>query len=428
MDYIMSESRKRFWYLTALVLILLFCTQMGFVLFFQRSSWFTGASVFISLLAFAIIVFTVYRLSLFFSKIKKIAEEEKRWTILIDAMPDFVCFKDNKSRWVRVNEFGRELYQLEHVDYIGKTDLELGAFSPFFKEGFDQCFVSDEEAWQSGELMRVEESFMVPSGEQKSFDVLKIPLFYPNGDRKGLLTIGRDITQQKVAESMLIKQEKLSVVGELAAGIAHEIRNPLTSIKGLTQFMHETKNITDEYVNVMISEIDRINQIAGELLALSKPQSRSYSETSLREIIQYVLHIMQPEALLKDVQLIFCDDNNPKVIKGDRNELIQVFINFLKNAMEAMPNGGSIRIDTESDAEKVQITISDEGIGIPTERLNKIGEPFYTLKEKGMGLGLTISQKIIQQHHGTLELKSEEGVGTDVLVILPLIKQAAVAG
>jgi signal transduction histidine kinase len=134
---------------------------------------------------------------------------------------------------------------------------------------------------------------------------------------------------------------------------------------------------------------------------------------------------MQPEALLKDVQLIFCDDNHPKVIKGDRNELIQVFINFLKNAMEAMPNGGTIRIDTESNAEKVKVTISDEGIGIPTERLNKIGEPFYTLKEKGMGLGLTISQKIIQQHHGILELKSEEGVGTDVLVILPLIKQAA---
>src|SRR5690606_22095051 len=134
-----------------------------------------------------------------------------------------------------------ELYTLENIDYSGKTDTELAELVPFFKEALLYCVKSDQEAWDAVVSTRCEESFAVPNGEVKTFDVIKVPFFDDDNNRKGLLTIGRDITQLKAAETMLLRKEKLSVVGELAAGIAHEIRNPLTSIRGFIQLMKESK-------------------------------------------------------------------------------------------------------------------------------------------------------------------------------------------
>ncbi|MBB2479071.1 PAS domain-containing protein [Bacillus sp. APMAM] len=407
-----------FWGIYLFILFIALGCQIIFSIFYRNTNWFIEVTIFLLCLLLGMVLFLIYRYLFLYKKYCNLEEEEEKWSILMQATPDFICFKDGESRWRKVNEFGRKLYHLENIDYYGKSDLELAELVPFFKEGFKTCYLSDEEVWNAGKLTRLEESFVVPSGELKSFDVIKIPLYYENGSRKGLLTIGRDITQQKVTESILIKREKLSVVGELAAGIAHEIRNPLTSIKGLTQLMHESGNVTQEYAKVMVSEIDRINQIAGGLLALSKPQSREMTTIILNEILQYAINIMRSEALLKDVQIVMAANDQYK-IEGDRNSLIQVFINLLKNAMDAMPNGGLINISCQKVMDKIQVIVSDQGMGIPPERLKKIGEPFFTLKEKGMGLGLTISCKIIQDHKGSFEFRSQEGLGTDVVIKLP---------
>ena len=132
--------------------------------------------------------------------LKQMSESEKELLTLIHAMPDFVSFKDGQGRWLRVNDFGLKLYGLEHVDYKGKTDAELAEYTPHFREALLYCIVSDEEAWRAKTMTRAEESFPTPNGEMKTFDVIKVPLFYENGKRKGLVVIGRDITQQKIAE------------------------------------------------------------------------------------------------------------------------------------------------------------------------------------------------------------------------------------
>ncbi|WP_199426461.1 ATP-binding protein [Thermaerobacillus caldiproteolyticus] len=356
-------------------------------------------------------------------QLRKTTEDEQQLSALINSMPDFVCFKDSKGCWLRVNDFGRKLYHLEHVDYRGKTDRELGEIVPFFKETFEHCIQSDEEAWKSGTLTRSEESFPTPNGETKTFDVIKVPLFYENGERKGLLIIGRDITQQKLAETLLLKKEKLSVLGELAAGIAHEIRNPLTSIKGFMQMMKETKEIKDLYIDIMLNELERINQIVSELLVLAKPQSNDYRPLLLNDVIHYVVNLISHEATLNNVDISVENAAPHACIYGDKNQLIQVFINIIKNSIEAMPKGGTIRLYVREEGENIKITISDTGIGIGKERLEKIGEPFFTLKEKGMGLGLTTSTKIMQEHKGTLEIDSEVGNGTNVHLSLPKYKQ-----
>ncbi|WP_077617627.1 ATP-binding protein [Bacillus sinesaloumensis] len=374
------------------------------------------------------LVFVVFTTALIYLIIKKdeayikALEEQKELSTLINAMPDFVCFKDGEGRWIRVNEFGKDLYQLHGKPYKNKTDKELAEMLPFFKEPFLGCVYSDEETWAKGITTRVEESFPVPSGEMKTFDVIKVPLFDDEGNRTGLVTIGRDISKLKAAEEMALRREKLSVVGELAAGIAHEIRNPLTTIKGFVQLQKEQNNSTSHISDIILSELDRINQIVSELLVFSKPQSKILKEFEVNELIEYVIKLTSHEATLHNVELIVENHAAKSILYGDMNELIQVFVNVIKNSIDAMPDGGKAKIRTRVVKDKVQIEAIDLGVGIPKERLEKIGEPFFTLKEKGMGLGLTMSNKIIQDHGGTFKIKSKVGFGTKVIITLPMKK------
>ncbi|MBD8068510.1 ATP-binding protein [Bacillus sp. PS06] len=351
---------------------------------------------------------------------KEAEEKENELSILINSMPDFVSFKDGKGRWLKVNDFGKALYSLENVDYVGKTDEELAEMVPFFKEVFLYSIESDNNAWNAGILTRCEESFDVMSGEIMTFDVIKVPLYDESHNRKGLLTIGRDITQQKAAETMLLRKEKLSVVGELAAGIAHEIRNPLTSIKGFVQLMKETKSIPQEHFDIVLTELERINQIVSEMLVLSKPQMKIFNPFKLKSLIDHVLKLTSHEALLYGIDIEVINKIDNPTLYGDSNQLIQVFINIIKNSIDAMPKGGKIIIIIEKNNDEIEIFIKDTGAGIPQERLDRIGEPFFTLKEKGMGLGLTISNKIIHEHKGRMDISSEIGQGTVVKISLPI--------
>jgi two-component system, sporulation sensor kinase A len=358
----------------------------------------------------------------FMRRHQKLLEEENQLSTLLHSLPDFVCFKDGEGRWLKVNQFGRRLYNLEDIDYVGKTDRDLGELVPFFKDAFDYCIDSDEESWKAEQVTRCEEGFYLPNGEFKTFDVIKVPLFHSNHERKGLVIIGRDISQQKIAEEMLLRKEKLSVVGELAAGIAHEIRNPLTSIKGFIQLLEENEHVSEHYLKVMSSEMDRINQIVGELLILSKPQMREYQSFDMSDVLRYVVKIMGHEALLKGITLNIQLPSSPIYVFGDKNQCIQVFINIIKNAIESM-NEGEIDVDWKIRNESIHIIIEDEGTGIPPDRLKRLGEPFFTLKEKGMGLGLTISQKIIEDHKGSLQIDSEVNKGTKVEVTFPVVQK-----
>lgn len=223
----------------------------------------------------------------------------------------------------------------------------------------------------------------------------------------------------------LQKSEKLSVVGELAAGIAHEIRNPLTSLKGFTQLLESKTSTESDYVEIMISEIDRINTIVGELLLLAKPSKDDFAFISINSILEDVCTLMSAQANLHGV--LIQQDFRPELqlvhVNAVENKLKQVFINIIKNAIEAMDNGGIITIKTKETGDKIGIIFEDNGIGIPPHILQKLGKPFFTTKEKGTGLGLMVSFSIIESHMGQLNIKSEEGVGTTIEVILPVAKE-----
>lgn len=236
-----------------------------------------------------------------------------------------------------------------------------------------------------------------------------------------IATISRNITARKQTEEVIRRSEKLSIVGQLAAGVAHEIRNPLTTLHGFAQFMKQ-KPLSPAHIDLMMSELDRINFIVSEFLVLSKPQASRYRPADLKEIVNDLLLFLDSHANMNNVQFetSFPESPVPKLI-CEPSQLKQVFLNILKNAMEAMEGGGVIRIELLHErGESLTVKVTDEGYGIPPEELHRLGEPFFTKKDSGNGLGLMVSQQIISNHKGTMTFRSELGVGTSVEVRLPL--------
>ncbi|OCT16997.1 hypothetical protein A8709_23670 [Paenibacillus pectinilyticus] len=230
----------------------------------------------------------------------------------------------------------------------------------------------------------------------------------------------QDITIQRQTEELLRKTEKLNVAGQLAAGIAHEIRNPLTALKGFTKLMC---NANDEsklrYYHIMQEEFNRIELILGELLILAKPQAVAYMPYDTLLILNEVIQLLNTEAIMNNVEIELVANSILPLVKCERNQLKQVFVNVIKNAVEAMPTGGSLTITAGRHNSGVELAFVDQGQGISEERLPRIGEPFYTTKEKGTGLGMMVSFAIMEEHHGRIHYQSTVGVGTTVTIHLP---------
>ncbi|GIP32742.1 PAS domain S-box protein [Paenibacillus sp. J2TS4] len=229
-----------------------------------------------------------------------------------------------------------------------------------------------------------------------------------------------DITERIKTEELLRKSDKLSVVGQLAAGVAHEIRNPLTSLKGFVQLLKAKKQGQEQYLDIMLSELDRINYIVSEFMVIAKPQVINFRPKDVNRILWDVIPLLDTQAIMNNVQIQMKAEKNLPHIHCDENQLKQVFINILKNAIESMPTGGKIRIKVKGDLKgKLQVRIIDQGSGIAPDRLPQLGEPFYTTKEKGTGLGLMVCYKIIEMHRGTIKIKSKLNQGTTVDITLP---------
>lgn len=215
------------------------------------------------------------------------------------------------------------------------------------------------------------------------------------------------------------ENEKLAVIGQMATAIAHEIKNPLSSLKGFTQLQQEVGKGNDHYYGIMLSEIDRINSIVSDLLVLGKPNNAIKSSKNMEDIIYYVTKILESHGARLNINFQVIIDESPVLI-CDENQIKQVLINLIKNAIEAMPEGGTVTIQSQEKNRFAVVSVIDEGCGIEQERLNKLGEPFYTTKQNGTGLGLMVTKKIIEEHGGIFSIKSELNKGTAVTISFPL--------
>ncbi|KXY26893.1 sensor histidine kinase [Bacillus cereus] len=216
--------------------------------------------------------------------------------------------------------------------------------------------------------------------------------------------------------------ENLAVIGTMSTTIAHEIRNPLTALKGFTQIQKERNPEDTMSYEIMLQEIERINGFVSELMLLGKPKPTNYEWCNIGEILLYVVQLMESYATQYKVKFNLQVDGNLPVINGDDKQLKQVLLNIIKNGIESMPGGGNIQILAyEKAGENLCISVEDQGLGIENEKIEKIGKAFYTTKENGTGLGLMITYKIIEEHQGSIAIESSMGIGTKVKIYLPTV-------
>jgi signal transduction histidine kinase len=231
------------------------------------------------------------------------------------------------------------------------------------------------------------------------------------------------IKERRETERKLKESEKLSLVGELASGVAHEIRNPLTSLKGFTKIIYQKTrdNTNKEYLTIMMDEIDRINFIVNEFMVLSKPHLVKFSSSDLSHVLNSVVTLLKTQAVLKNIEILTAIVGNDFQTECEENQIKQVLVNVIKNSIEATPNGGKIYVKVESDNEIISFSINDEGVGISKDNMKQIGNPFFTTKAEGTGLGLMVSKKIVHNHNGSFDIESVENKGTNVTFTIPKI-------
>ena len=238
-----------------------------------------------------------------------------------------------------------------------------------------------------------------------------------------IVTVSRNIQHRIETGERLRKSEKLAVVGQMAAAVAHEIRNPLTPIKGFMQLLNAEKEINPVYLSIVLDELQRLEVIISEFLTMAKPHAEKTCLVQINRLVGQVVQLLQAQALMKNQKIKFISNESIPSIIGDPNSLKQVFMNIIQNALDALSDKGRIEVKICDNELGVIIQIIDNGCGIPEERLLKLGEPFYSTKEKGTGLGLMTSYRIIESHHGKIKVESEEGQGTTVTVWLPFSTQ-----
>lgn len=323
-------------------------------------------------------------------------------------------FIEQDGRVVYVNRYCEELFGYEPGEMIGKP-------MAYYAAERERHRFQDELAKLDGRGFTPRLCFECRRKDQSVIytDLQAATTIYQG--RKAISGTLLDISESKRSEQMLIRSEKLSVVGQLAAGVAHEIRNPLTALKGFTQLLYEKSDQNKQYYDIMLTELERINYIVGEFMVLSKPNHwlKLYAH-DLQDILKGIIPIIDSQAILHNISIHIENNANLPQVRCDQNQIKQVFLNILKNAIEAMPSGGNIWIQFEPGAQdQVTVTITDEGSGIPGHILNRIGEPFFSTKETGTGLGLMVCNKIIQTHGGSLVISNNSDQGTVVRIGLP---------
>jgi two-component system sporulation sensor kinase C len=352
---------------------------------------------------------------------------------------DFSILSHNRDAFILIDLQGKVEYASHACEpllgYSRDTLQQLTLNKLFISDFLNQAHTFFKGREQE-RLDNFDTQVQVNDGGILDVNVTSIPIFFEK-DFLGSYLVLKDITSIKqkrltmehekeyhtLISSLFRVSEKQATAAQLAAGIAHEIRNPITAIKGFLQLL-TGENVSNKiYFEIMHSEIDRIETILKELMVLAKPSKQKYERVNLQALLDQVVTLMTSQALLNTIQIEKQFDFTNGWILGDSDQLKQIFINYIKNAIEAMPDGGVLRIYGSPLVDgHIRISVIDQGSGIPSEILKQIGKPFFTTKENGTGLGMLVSQQIIKEHKGDIYIESDSK-GTSIHVKLLLSSQ-----
>jgi PAS domain S-box-containing protein len=357
-------------------------------------------------------------LQFYMSKLRHSAEELRRTKEYLESFvnhtSDAIHVTDMQGNIVQVNKAFEKMYGWSEEEALHRS---LGHIpEELWREYLDIC-----ERIRLGESVADHETVRyVKNGQSIDVSITVSPIRSESGEIVAIAEISRNITLRKQTEEVIRRSEKLSVVGQLAAGVAHEIRNPLTTIRGFVQLNKQHGSLSESNLDIMLSELDRINLIVSEFMVLAKPQLTHFQPTDLSSLLHDIIALLDMHATPMNVQFDKRFASDIPLVVCEANQLKQVFINVLKNGIESMPGGGTITIELfYVPAEgNVIVRMTDQGSGISDEDMPRLGEPFFSNKPSGNGLGLMVSQRIIANHKGTMNIKSKLGEGTCVEIRL----------
>jgi two-component system, sporulation sensor kinase E len=350
---------------------------------------------------------------------QQLRKSEERFRKIFEGSIEGMILWDENCKHYEINPSGIAKLELKQEDLLEENFRKL-----FMNLGLSNELI-DEKIQALLRKGRLDGRITIPyeEGRMKHFEYsIKRHLV----DNLNLIVF-RNITEKIEMEAQLHKSDTLNMLGELAAGIAHEIRNPMTALKGFIQLLENSSgDAYSLYFQVIKTELQRIDSIINEFLVLAKPQAIRFECTDITKIMNETVSLLTAQAVLHDVQIKTIYDGDLPDLICEPNQLKKVFINIIKNAIEVMSKGGFVTVTvSQAPGNRIHICIKDEGEGIPAEQIKKLGEPFYTTKERGTGLGLMVSFKIIEEHGGTIEIESEVGHGTIFHIYLPITKETS---
>ena len=336
---------------------------------------------------------------------------------IVDNMPGGLITVNETGEPVMVNRAARELFgwgDRPEKDLAGDPSIKdlWTAFSRRLAEG--------------GPILLEEFETRAANGSPLPLSVSAASTPAAEEGGPGAVFMLRDLRQVRDLEEQVRRSEKLAAVGRLAAGVAHEVRNPLSSMRGLARFLSKSfdeQSREAEYLKVMVEEIDRLNRVISGLLDFARPRNPDLKPVRLNEIARHTSDLITDDARHQSVSLR--EDMSPEnpLVMADRDQLIQAMLNVLLNAVEAMPDGGRMTVSTQVRDGNALFSVEDSGPGIPPEDRSRLSDPFFTTKKKGTGLGLALVARIVEAHGGRLMFGGEPGLGARVVFFLPLAQE-----
>jgi two-component system sensor histidine kinase HydH len=320
-----------------------------------------------------------------------------------------------------INPIAADMLDLDSMESIGKPTT---AILPARLNDLLDAITAEQR------VVERELSFTSREGSELTAAVSATDIISEDGDFVGTMFILRDLTQVRRLQATVQKQEKLAAIGNLAAGVAHEVRNPLSSIKGYatyfaTLFEHDSEN--KKAAEVMITEVERLNRVISELLEISRPSDLKCRETDLSFLINSSIRLVRQDADAGGIGITTSFDETMAPLLVDPDRITQALLNLYINAIQAMTEGGVLSISSRDRGNGITITITDTGTGMSEDTGNKIFDPYFTTKNTGTGLGLAVVSKVVEAHNGTVEFTSRKNHGTTFTIFLPRQRKQDIA-
>jgi two-component system, NtrC family, sensor kinase len=357
--------------------------------------------------------------------------EANRWELLrsrntlralFDSTPTSIYIVDRKYTLIAINRSRSNIAGRRPNEMVGKLCYETLYQR---SEPCPGCRVS-ETLFTGRNTQRIERRWEA-DGNVLELEINTYPIHSETGQVVQTFLFEEDVTEKRRLEATLAQSEKLAAVGQLAAGVAHEINNPLTAIIANAQILQRNLSLDDEEMQDMLDLIiragDRAAQVVRNLLDFARKEQYEFVPTDVNETIRRALSLAQHEMVARSIRLIFEPADGLPPILASHDHLQGVWLNLLLNAVDAIDDQpGEVRVTTGRQGNEVRVTVADNGHGIPAGRISRIFEPFYTTKEpgRGTGLGLSVCHRIVKQHGGHMQVDSQVGKGTEFTVVLPL--------